>query len=622
VSDESSQYVWRNSLTIIGAWITVVSFFFIVSLVFFDFVVANPSPYVGLLSFLIFPIIMTLGMAMVAAGLLRKRARLIRQHGDLSRFQYYPRIDFNDPRQQRWVAAGFSGLLIMGLFIAMMSYEGYHYTESTEFCGAVCHAVMHPEYTAHQYSPHARVECAECHVGSGATHYVRAKLAGVRQVIGVATNSYPRPLPPALTVLRPSAETCEQCHWPKYFGEQLITRSRFKADEQNTLTPISMIVKTGGSRASLGPVYGIHSHMVGERKIELVGTDEKFGDVPWVRVVDQRTGEETVYRSDGLPNEAPPPAGRRRTMDCLDCHNRAVHSYTTPANAADVALYTNKPFREIPFAKRELVSALVEKYPTREEGIVGVRAAIEAYYQENYPDLAKEKESVIRDLATAGSEIYRRTTFPTMNVDWRTYPSNIGHMESPGCFRCHAGDHVDAKGNKIVSDCHTCHDFLVPREDGEGVVRTEKFIHPVELEGIHAEMRCNGCHTGGLMSEPTCEGCHAEAVGFMAGTLPDFEKFEVEADAMDGLAECNECHDLSARITSEKLNVACQECHEGEDYAVDGIIAAQRKEISELFNAVKATDPDTLEVLDRLREAGPLHNLEASRKILKQLAAR
>jgi hypothetical protein len=514
------------------------------------------------------------------------------------------------------------GCGIFAFFIAMMSYEGYHYTESAEFCGAVCHTVMQPEYTAHQYSPHARVECAECHVGAGADHYVRAKLAGVRQVIAVATDSYPRPLPPALTVLRPSAETCEQCHWPKYFGEQLITKSRFKTDEENTPTPIRMIVKTGGSRATLGPVYGIHSHMVGERKIEFVATDEKFLDVPWVRVLDQRTGEETVYRADGLPTDAPPPAGRRRTMDCLDCHNRAVHQYTTPANAADKALYGNEAFRELPFAKRELVTALVQKYPTREEGIVGVRDAIESYYRENHPEVVEEKQAVVEDLAAVASEIYRRTTFPAMNVDWRTYPSNIGHMESPGCFRCHAGDHVNANGEEIVADCHACHDFLVPTEDGEGVVRSEKFVHPVELEGIHTQMRCSACHTGSLMSEPTCEGCHADSVEFMAGTLADFEKFEIEADAMDGLAECTECHDISTHMTSEKLNVACQDCHEGEDYAADGIIAAQREEIRQLLGAVKATDADTQVTLARLREVGPLHNLEASRKILQQLAAR
>jgi hypothetical protein len=299
-----------------------------------------------------------------------------------------------------------------------------------------------------------------------------------------------------------------------------------------------------------------------------------------------------------------------------------VHSYTPPADAADVTLYGNEALRELPFSKRQLVTALVQKYETREDGIVGVPAAIEAYYRENHPDIANEKASAVRELMAAGSEIYRRTVFPGMNVDWRTYPSNIGHMTSAGCFRCHAGDHVDGKGGKIVSDCQSCHDFLVPGADGQGLVRSEEFVHPVELEGLHAELHCSQCHTGGLMGEPTCEGCHADAVAFMAGTIADFEPFGIEADAMDGLAECKECHDLSARMTSAKLNTACQDCHEGEDYAADGIISAQRKEITQLFNGVKASDPNTLMLLDQLREAGPLHNLEASRKILQALAAR
>ena len=136
-----------------------------------------------------------------------------------------------------------------------------------------------------------------------------------------------------------------------------------------------------------------------------------------------------------------------------------------------------------------------------------------------------------------------------------------------------------ARGARSFTNASSCHDFLVPSADGQGVVRSEEFVHPVELEGIHTDMRCDGCHTGGLMGEPTCEGCHSDAVELMAGTLAGFEPFEVEADAMDGLAECKECHDISAHMTSEALNVACQECHEGEDYAAEGIIAAQRKEI-------------------------------------------
>jgi nitrate/TMAO reductase-like tetraheme cytochrome c subunit len=622
VEDRARVNVWRNTLTLVGVALIVISLFFIVTLSFFDFFArtANPNPYLGIFTFFVFPLLIVLGTGLAIGGFLLRRHRLRLELGGLSSLRYYPRLDLNDPRQQRYLAylAG-SMVLVLG-FLGIMSYEGYHYTESNDFCGRVCHSVMHPEYTAHQYSPHARVNCVDCHIGSGAAHYVRAKMAGVRQIVAIITDDYPRPLPPALTVLRPSADTCEQCHWPKYFGEQLVTQPRFSSDEPSTPHTVRMIIKTGGSHASMGPVYGIHAHMVGERKIELIGTDKSFQEIPWVRVVDEVTGATRVYRSDGLPADAPAPGGLRRTMDCMDCHNRSVHTYLPPADSADTLLYRNPELRKLPFAKRALVEALTTPYDTRDDGLSGVPASLERYYREEHPDVIDHASAELELLMQAGGEIYRRTIFPDMKVDWRTYPSNVGHYESQGCFRCHAGQHVDESGDAIVSDCSTCHDFLVTAEDGLSVSRTDRWTHPVELEGIHADLPCSGCHSGGPMAEPTCEGCHAEAVEFMAGTLADFEAFEIEADVMDGLAECTECHDLSQRMSSKALNTACLDCHEGEDYAAPGTIAAQRREVTALFAAVTASNPESRRLLARLREAGPLHNLEATRKILRALS--
>ena len=54
---------------------------------------------------------------------------------------------------------------------------------------------MHPQFTAWQQAPHARVACVRCHIGEGARGFVHAKLSGVRQLVEVATQSYPRPIP-------------------------------------------------------------------------------------------------------------------------------------------------------------------------------------------------------------------------------------------------------------------------------------------------------------------------------------------------------------------------------------------------------------------------------------------
>ncbi len=54
------------------------------------------------------------------------------------------------------------------LIVSLAAYGGVHYMDSSEFCGEVCHTTMEPEYVAYKVWPHAKVECAQCHVGPGA----------------------------------------------------------------------------------------------------------------------------------------------------------------------------------------------------------------------------------------------------------------------------------------------------------------------------------------------------------------------------------------------------------------------------------------------------------------------
>ena len=65
------------------------------------------------------------------------------------------------------------------------SYQGVTYMDSVKFCGTTCHTVMLPEYTAYLRSPHAHVACVECHIGPGASWFVRAKISGSYQVLAV-----------------------------------------------------------------------------------------------------------------------------------------------------------------------------------------------------------------------------------------------------------------------------------------------------------------------------------------------------------------------------------------------------------------------------------------------------
>jgi hypothetical protein len=54
-------------------------------------------------------------------------------------------------------------------------------------------------------------------------------------------------------------------------------------------------------------------------------------------------------------------------------------------------------------------------------------------------------------------DLYRRNVFPEMKVTFGTYANNIGHIDFPGCFRCHDDDHKTSQGKAIGQDCETCH---------------------------------------------------------------------------------------------------------------------------------------------------------------------
>jgi hypothetical protein len=56
--------------------------------------------------------------------------------------------------------------------------------------------------------------------------------------------------------------------------------------------------------------------------------------------------------------------------------------------------------------------------------------------------------------------IHARNIFPAMRVTWGTYPNNIGHEASPGCFRCHDGNLKTRTGGAIRADCEACHAML------------------------------------------------------------------------------------------------------------------------------------------------------------------
>jgi hypothetical protein len=334
--------------------------------------------------------------------------------------------------------------------------------ETVTFCGRTCHTVMQPEYTAYQESPHSRVECVACHIGPGASWFVKSKLSGVWQVFAVTFDTYERPIPTPVRNLRPARETCEQCHWPQKYGEDRLRIIRkYADDEANTMSKTVLLMKIGGGNHGVG-IHG--THLGPNVRIRYRHTDESRQTIPWMEYDDGR--RKTIYaakdaRVDGLPE---------REMDCMDCHNRPSHSFELPERALDAALANGSIPATLPFVKKKSLELLKQEYSTREQAAEGIASGLERYYRESYPAVWEGRRGEIQRAARGAAAIYERNVFPTMKVTWGTYPNNIGHTDFPGCYRCHDDAHPTADGKNVTQDCNACHNLLAMDEPAPKVL--------------------------------------------------------------------------------------------------------------------------------------------------------
>ena len=359
---------------------------------------------------------------------------------------------------------------------------------------------MEPEHTAYKRSPHARVACVECHIGPGADWFVRSKFTGSYQIYSVLFKKYHKPIETPVKNLRPAQETCEQCHWPQqFFGAVEQDHHYFLSDETNTEWQTRMLMFVGGGIPPFGKREGIHWHMNIKNKVDYIATDEKRQVIPWVKKIGP-DGKEEIYVDETSGFTAGNlPKGEFRHMDCMDCHNRPSHVFKAPSEAVNEVLFYGAMDKTLPYMKREAVKALVGDYVSHEAARVEIRKQLETFYQKNYPDIWTSQREAIDRSIEAVVQIYETNFFPKMKVSWKEYPNDIGHLNFPGCFRCHDGKHKTSDGKVISNSCKTCHHIIAQGLVGGAIESSAEgleFQHPQDIGTAWKEMSCSECHTG------------------------------------------------------------------------------------------------------------------------------
>ncbi|MCB0287811.1 MAG: NapC/NirT family cytochrome c [Calditrichia bacterium] len=436
------------------------------------------NAYVGLITYMVFPVIFIIGLILIPFGWQMYRKQTGKTTRELLNRQFTEKeIKAREFGSKLYLTIGLFTMLNV-VIISVASARMLGFMDQPVFCGTACHGVMEPEWVTFQQSPHARIKCVDCHVGEGVDALISSKLNGLRQMYLAMFNSYNRPVPTPVHQLRPARETCEKCHWPeKFLGSKLKNLVKFAKDEQSTPSYTTLVMKIDAHKDS--GKGGIHWHIDPQNEVRYASVNDEREEMIWVEVR-QPDGSFKRYENRRL-SSASAAAEAVRTMDCVDCHNRATHVYEDPSDAVDNRIRNGLMDRNLPFIKREALAALDNNYPDKATGLQNIQRHLEGFYRKNYPQLSGTQSAAIDQAVETVQAIYRRNIFPQMNVGWNTYPNHIGHRGDKGCFRCHNVNMRDTDGANITNECTACHSILA--EDAQHPFRN--LLPPDEKDPEH-----------------------------------------------------------------------------------------------------------------------------------------
>ncbi len=471
--------VSRSKVSVIGALLVSILLPVLLVSIAFDSLGLIENPYFGFLLYVVMAPLLVLGILLLIFGILFSRSG-----EELGTYTVeYLKEQFTRPgrytRIRRLLYFTVAITLVLVFVIGLASYSSFRYTSSSQFCGLFCHNVMQPQYTAYLHSPHSRVSCVECHLGKDADWAERSRFTGLKQLWAVATDSYPRPILPPITALRPGRKTCEQCHLPeKFHGSRLYSREHFLPDEKNTRVRTVILMKVGSGDIGGRRAHGIHWHVSETQQVFYRAADREREIITEVRQVEKGKKDVIYTRIPGIDSAtvSSGAVGKLRKMDCVDCHNRPTHIFLSPDEALDRKMAANIISPYLPYIKRQALAVIQKDYPSREVARVEISRSLQNWYRKNYPELIGNNPNLFARTVKGVVEAYMDNVFPAMRVTWGTYRNNLGHSKGSGCFRCHGKLRQVDSGRVISKDCNLCHVILAENEKQPEIIKSLKGV--------------------------------------------------------------------------------------------------------------------------------------------------
>ena len=154
---------------------------------FWLFVLISPAEhnqYLAIFGFMILPGILMKGLFLCPVGIW-PRKRKLKKHGEI-KFVSTKKADFPGYH----VLHGHADPGVAG-------YQGYHFTESAEFCGTVCHN-MDPQYSGTTSRRTRGCDLPGCQSGRAPARSSKRNCRACARCFKTLKGDYPRPIPPAI----------------------------------------------------------------------------------------------------------------------------------------------------------------------------------------------------------------------------------------------------------------------------------------------------------------------------------------------------------------------------------------------------------------------------------------
>ena len=453
----------------------------------------------------------------------------------------------------------FALLLVFGALGFAAVWTGVtliQWTETASFCGR-CHQ-MGPELAAYDAGPHRDVTCGECHVEPGVEGWIKAKLNGTKQLIQVITGLYPKPVPPPdHSDLPPVADTCLRCHSLERLATvNLVTRTTFTEDQANTRQFVGLMIRPGsGDVADVN--RSVHWHVLSDVQFRAPATNAQKIDYVAVTRSDGTVEEFIAQDKVGVAEDVGPDIAKIKAtepdqkMDCITCHNRVGHPIPNPGLSTDARLVSGQIDPTLPFIKREAMRILWSAFPDVPTADAEADK-LASFYSLNYPAVAATQSAAIGQAVAQIKLLYRLAATPDMKVTAASYPDNLGHLDFPGCFRCHDGGHFLVKDGAITkevipSTCDTCHTFpqigtaIASLPLGQPPSTHADPLYVFTHRSVATSVDPGGQSCGGCHARDYCVNCHKTGA------------VNVKHDAM---------MTNHAQVIRDTGNQACAYCHQ------------------------------------------------------------